>query len=94
MVECRFYTANTAVRFCHEVPIRNTFWVYCQPSRRPALEAGGRRGGACYPDHRINCPVMQLVWQLVLQTSEAGSKPARGTSNKLTNNATTVIVDA
>ena len=20
MVECRFYTANTAVRFCHEVP--------------------------------------------------------------------------
>ena len=25
---------------------------------------------------------MQLVWQLVLQTSEAGSKPARGTSNK------------
>lgn len=24
--------------------------MYCQPSRRPALEAGGRRGRACHPD--------------------------------------------
>lgn len=23
MVECRFYTANTAVQFCHEVPFSN-----------------------------------------------------------------------
>jgi len=59
-----------------------------------ALGAENREFESLYSDQKINCPVMQLVWQLVLQTSEAGSKPARGTSNKLTNNVTTVIVDA
>ena len=49
-----------------------------------ALGAENREFESLYSDQKINCPVMQLVWQLVLQTSEAGSKPARGTSNKLT----------